>query len=63
METGDGRIQSMESNIVTNIIKGIYIYIYTNQPKVFVQSQISFHIFSHLSIYQTKYTLNEVSTK
>ena len=36
---------------------------YTNLPKVFVQTQISFHIFSHLSIYQIKYTLNEVSTK
>ena len=27
METGDDRIQSKESNIVTNIIKGIYIYV------------------------------------
>ena len=37
--------------------------IYTNLPKVFVQTQISFHIFLHQSIYQIKYTLNEVSTK
>ena len=41
----------------------LILSIYTNLPKVFVQAQISFHIFSHLSIYQIKYTLNEVSTE
>ena len=46
-----------------NINYSVATLIYTNLPKVFVQAQISFHIFSHLSIYQIKYTLNEVSTK
>ena len=44
------------------IVRGVYVYELTYQ-KYFVQTQISFHGFSHQSNYQRKYTLNEVSKK
>ena len=36
---------------------------YSHLPKVFVQTQISTHISSHVFAYHRKYTLNEVSIR